>query len=269
MSELETSEVVDNLDAELGMDDMLDADDGTHESTEEQVNEDSSQEATDIAELDKDTLAQMLLKEREAKGKLDKSRRELQSMHDRQYSEQSKQIAKLEGMVQAMAAARQSEPVKADPSIAAKENNALVQKWKEEIEEDPKRAVDLIVDAMSNMDRLVEERVNNVLNTMESKVSDLDPSYRENKELVDMLVQETGIDRKKALATVNVLTANKSIVRQPARVPAPGIVGAPTRRTAQIQKPPQLIELDDHFRSMVQLAGLSEEAVKRLRTVDA
>ena len=265
MPEEETSVKVENPDVE----DTSETEDGTHDTTEEHGDEDTGQEAEDYAELDQETLIEALHKRDDENTKLEKSRREFQSMHDRQYSEQSNQISTLEGMVQTLVTQKKTETTEVDSTTAAKANDALAEKWRAEIEEKPERAVDLVLDTLGNVDAMVAERVAAALQGVESKVSDLDPDYRENKDMVDLLVEKTGIDRKSAINTVKALTESKSIVRQPEKIAAPGMVGSATRTTAEPPKKAEIVELDAHITEVANGLGLDEAAMKRLRTVDA
>lgn len=267
MPELEASEGVDSQEAVSGADDALGTDDRTHEGTEVRSEEDSEQEAVDYAELDQETLIETLKQRDSENAKLDKSRREFQSMTDRKSFEAENKMSKLEGMIQVLAS-QKAEKAEPDPSIAAKEDEATAEKWKAEIEENPARAVDLVRATMANVDAMVEERVSAALSGVESKVSDLDPFYRENKVMIDALVDKTGATRESAIGTIRVLSESKSIVRQPPKVDAPGSVGAPSRITADPPKKPKLIELDAHMTEMANNLGLDEAAIKRLRTVE-
>lgn len=260
MPDIDTDQVADTL-ADAGAAFIADADAGTRNAVEEpdgQTSDAGSDDSTESSDGLKDNQAGGLKRE-DLKTQLEqseRSRREMQSLHDRHFNEQQSKIAKLEGMYEAIT--RTGIRGEADPQLAANNQAEFDKKWRAEIEENPSKAIDFVRGVMADVESIVNQRVDDRLKGVESQVVELNPVYRENKDVIDTLM-ESGLDRKSAMIAAIKLGEKKQLVRQPGKVQAPGIANANGRVAPSKQATPKPLNADPVLREVWRGMGLSEK----------
>ena len=242
--------------------------------TEGNVIEDSQKEVVDYDDMDEDTLRDALVKGNAEVASLkaevekeSKSKRDTQSYYDKRYNEQENKVSKLEGMMQTLVSGKHDSTD--DSTTGKSDNESLIKEWKEAAEEDPSKLVDLILSVANNQDNSVDGRINGALEALKSEITDLQPEYRENKPMIDLLVEKIpNMDKKTAMSVISALTANKTIVHQPPKVDAPNTVQSNQRTVASAPKKPEYVELDQHQQELARLCGVDEKATKRIARKD-
>ena len=181
----------------------------------------------------------------------DKSYKELRSLHDRQMQQlRDDQKAINERLVAALEkATAQPEPTQADPS-------EIYQKWGERFDpDDPEKGATIaeMVDSLGRgwMEKL-DARINEIRGTTENKILALDPDYRQNKELVDELV-ESGLSLDKALDFARKHPTSKAAA-QPGRDGTPGRTATDTRSPSATANRVQPVNIDATTRGVMKMA---------------
>jgi len=258
MSELETGTMVDNFGA--GLDPALE----TGLIAEDQGYENSDVDS--FEDLEPDKLMDLVKSTKAELQKAEKAKRELQSLHDRQNNDIRERQARLEGELAAMR--NQPRPEVGVSDDVARRTKELKDKWRQDIAENPDKAVDYIDGFSDDVADYINQKVSETRETIadiekryEDKFAELDPVYRENKETVENVMKEMSVNRQKAIAIVNLVNNKKTEVRQPGIVPPPSVV-SDSGRMVNRRAEPAGVSFDSTLSQIHRMTGLSSKDIK-------
>ena len=200
----------------------------------------------------------------------DKQIRNMQSLHDKQFSDQKAENAKLAGMVEALTRTQSSA---SDASLQVQdkvEQEAFTKEWMEKIEENPGMAVkyhqqmaqELISLTNAQMKRTIDERLESL--DLDARFRSLQPGRKENQAKIDEFVEKYNVTEDIALQMVSDFSPKKgSSSSQPKRPKTPGRVdeGRVTGKADDIV-PMELTAFDI---STLKGAGLGDKEILKIR----
>ncbi len=186
--------------------------------------------APDYSEMEEGQLVEML-QERDKELSASKEQyTNLRSVHDKHYNEQNTEMGRLKGMMEAMQAGQAQ-----NQGNSLEDQSNFDQEWIDKISDDPgKNTIEFFRGMMSELMSEMDNKINGVSSTVNDKFLQLDPTFKENQELVEQISNEYGID-KAAAVKIAAKFAPKT-TKQPGAVNAPGRVSGDSNAVAQVSR---------------------------------
>ena len=216
--------------------------------------EEQNESTPDYSEMEQEKLIEML---QEKDGELSKSKKsyeEYRSMNDRQSGELRERLARLEGTLSAQPKQQEAEV----------DYDGLTKDLREQLDEDPTKAADMIVQLTQEVNALMSEREKSLQQSFEeklaSKLAGMNPVYKEHKDTVDELVG-TGMSLDQAMSFVE-KHMGSSKVKQPGTPNPPSVVTA--GRTTGGKGNVGSVDIPKFEMETFRLAGLSEDDIKQI-----
>jgi hypothetical protein len=219
--------------------------------------------APDYSEMDEGQLVEMLQARDKELSTTKESYTNLRSVHDKHYTEQAQEMGRLKGMMEAMQNNAQK-----PQGITADDQAAFDQEWADKIADDPgKNTIEFLRSMINELRDERNEQLNGVQSTVNEKFLSLDPTFKENRELVEQISQEFGVD-KVAAVKIAAKFAPKT-TKQPGAVSAPGRVdnNSSAAATSQKQRVSQLGASpigDSVATGVLSMLGLTEKEAKEI-----
>lgn len=228
--------------------------------------EEAGEQSDPYADLDAAKLAETLKERDSALAQAKKDHANLQSMESRHYNEQREEMVKMRERVAAAEALanRQPEP---DAGAIAEAQRKFDDEWAERVSpgdpEKGKATIELFRGMMSEYQDDTQKMVESKIGSINGKVREIDPTFQENKQLIDAFVAK-GMSADHALLAVQVINAGKKaekkVVSQPGAVSAPGAVAAATRTAAAANTVTSLPEASNAtFIESLRLMGITSK----------
>jgi len=206
--------------------------------------------------MSKDVVA--MLKEKDAEiAKARNEARHRQSVSDRQFNEQSKEIAELKGIVQGISQ-RKDDSSSFDQSSFDEE---LAKRIAEDV--DGKGTLEIMREMMREVRDDVLRNVKGEFGNITGNMLELNPEYRENKQQVEAISSKFGIDKKTALSIVKEFGPRKT--GQPDKIKAPGRMSDNTHTATGSKTKRKISELgaspigDSVAQSVLKSLGVTED----------
>ncbi|MDD2777641.1 MAG: hypothetical protein PHI16_01925 [Methanocellales archaeon] len=191
---------------------------------------------SDIDSLDDpDKLRTMLREERQARQKAIEESRHTQSVSDRHYNELSNQMAELRGMF--------TQASKRDSNIEPFDQSAFDNELAERIanDTDGRGTLSIMREMMREVKDDLYKQVVGEVSSVKNGVLELNPTYRENKELVDSICSKFKVSKDVALEIAKEYAPKKA--SQPGKVSAPGRIANNTSTVSSIRGKRRVSEL--------------------------
>jgi len=170
--------------------------------------------------------------------------------------------ARLKGQLELLAS-QQSRGV--DREQAVREQAEFDERWKALLAEHPEDSVEFYRGVAGELQASIQHELGRIRADMESKLESFDPVYRENAKDIDALVK-AGMTRRDARLAIETLKPKKVAAEGPPRIRAPGRVEQQAATDAAPTK--KVVRLPAALRELVSLAGMSEEDVREIATVE-
>jgi len=262
MPEQEPGEELDNLTSELkaGENSIVAEEQGGENLKSEEAG--SQTEKPDYAEMESEKLAEVLAERDKALEEAQKSLKESQSLRDRQYNAQATEMAELKGalnVLQSQATRGSDEPTAEEIAAQEKFDEDLIKT----LNADPGQALPMLREMIREAKADNYEKLSQELEKRDSRIDDLNPVYKANKDKIDALMEKHDIaDRNRAIAIFQDFNGGKE--KQPGVTPAPGTTKEGSAGLDTKKPEPRAIELDGANLEILKLTGRDPKAIKRI-----
>jgi len=213
--------------------------------------------APDYSEMEEGQLMEML-QERDKELSASKEQyTNLRSVHDKHYQEQTSEMGRLKGMMEAMQNNAQPQ------GYSLEDQASFDQEWADKISDDPgKNTIEFLRSMIGELRAESNEQLNGVQSSVNDKFLKLDPVFKENQELVEQIASEYGIGMDAAVKIAAKFAPKAT--RQPGAVSAPGRVNdggtsvtqAPRQKVSQLGASPVG---DMVAQNVMKMAGLTQK----------